>query len=51
MVYVNAFDAFLNADGTPKAELFVADMLHHNAEGYKVRVQLLRPFLQPDKTK
>lgn len=46
MAYINAFDAFLTADGKPREELFVADKLHHNEAGYKVRVQLVRPFLE-----
>lgn len=45
MVYVNAWDAFLGSDGMPRAELFIADRLHHNAEGYKVRAELMRPYL------
>ncbi len=45
MVYINAWDAFLGADGMPREELFIADRLHHNAEGYKVRAELMRPFL------
>ncbi|MDX1947599.1 MAG: SGNH/GDSL hydrolase family protein [Pirellulaceae bacterium] len=43
--YLNAFDAFLNADGQPRGELFVDDKLHHNAAGYKVRAELVRPYL------
>ena len=45
MVYINAWDAFLGPDGMPRGELFVADKLHHNAEGYKVRAELMRPYL------
>lgn len=43
--YIESFDAFLNSEGQPRDELFVADRLHHNAEGYKVRTQLVRPHL------
>lgn len=45
LVYVNAFDAFLTSDGKPREELFVADKLHHNDEGYKVRTSILKPVL------
>ena len=45
MVYINAWDAFIGPDGMPRAELFVADKLHHNAAGYKVRAELMRPYL------
>lgn len=45
MIYINAWDAFLGSDGMPRADLFVEDRLHHNAEGYKVRAELVRPFL------
>lgn len=45
MAYLNAWDAFVGPDGMPREELFVADKLHHNAEGYKVRVELVRPYL------
>lgn len=45
MAYLNAWDAFVGPDGMPREELFVADKLHHNAEGYKVRAELVRPYL------
>lgn len=45
MTYVDAWDAFVGSDGMPREELFVADKLHHNAAGYKVRAELLRPYL------
>jgi len=46
MAYIDAYDAFLNADGQPREELFVADKLHHNAAGYKIRTELVMPFLK-----
>jgi lysophospholipase L1-like esterase len=45
VVYVDLFDAYLGADGKPREELFVADRLHHSAEGYAVRVRVMRPIL------
>jgi lysophospholipase L1-like esterase len=45
VVYVDLFDAYLGADGKPREELFVADRLHHSAEGYAVRLRAMRPLL------
>jgi lysophospholipase L1-like esterase len=45
VIYVDLFDAYLGADGKPREELFVADRLHHSAEGYAVRLRVLRPIL------
>lgn len=46
MAYIEAYDAFLNSDGKPRDELFVADKLHHNEAGYKIRTKLVLPFLK-----
>ena len=43
--YIELFDAFLGSDGKPRPELFVADRLHQSPEGYKVRVEVVRPHL------
>lgn len=43
--YVDASDIGLTPDGKPRRELFVADQLHFNAEGYKLLVDRVRPFL------
>jgi len=51
MAYIEAYDAFLNADGKPREELFVADKLHHNEAGYKIRTQLVLPFLKGEEAK
>ena len=48
MVYVDAWDAFFGPNGMPREELFVTDKLHHNTAGYKVRAELLRPYLDRD---
>lgn len=45
LVYVNASEAFLTSDEKPREELFIADKLHHNDEGYKVRTSILKPVL------
>ena len=47
-VYVDAWDAFFGPNGMPREELFVTDKLHHNTAGYKVRAELLRPYLDRD---
>ena len=43
--FIDLWDAFLGPDGQPQAELFVADRLHNNEAGYKVRADLVRPHL------
>jgi lysophospholipase L1-like esterase len=43
--YVETGDMALGADGMPREELFVADKLHVNAEGYKILAERVRPFL------
>lgn len=49
--FIEAFDVFLGADGKPRPELYVADKLHNNAEGYKIRAELVRPYLEKFKNK
>jgi lysophospholipase L1-like esterase len=47
-VRVNFIDSWsipLGGDGQPRPELFMADKLHFNAEGYKLLVERVRPFL------
>lgn len=43
--YIESYDISLDADGKPRPELFVADKLHFNAEGYKLLVEKVRPYL------
>ena len=43
--YLEAWDEFLDEDGDPRPELFVADKLHNNPDGYKIRVDLLKPHV------
>ncbi len=45
LVYVDFWADSLGADGLPKPELYVADMLHPSAKGYELRTKLLRPHL------
>jgi len=42
--YIETYDLPLGADGQPRAELFVADQLHFNAEGYKLLTERVRPI-------
>ena len=43
--YIETYPMPLGADGQPRAELFVADKLHFNAEGYKLLTEIVRPHL------
>jgi GDSL-like Lipase/Acylhydrolase family len=41
--YLEAYDLPLGTNGRPRPELFVADQLHFNAEGYKLLAERVRP--------
>jgi hypothetical protein len=43
--YIETYDVPLGTNGLPRAELFAADKLHFNAEGYKLLAERVRPFL------
>jgi lysophospholipase L1-like esterase len=43
--YIDDYDIPLGADGKPRAEVFVADGLHFNADGYKLLAERVRPYL------
>lgn len=43
--YVETYDLPLGTDGLPRPDLFVADQLHFNAEGYKLLAERVRPLL------
>jgi lysophospholipase L1-like esterase len=43
--YCEIADMVLGKDGKPRADLFVEDKLHLNADGYKLLVERVRPFL------
>ena len=45
VTYIDTYSMTLGADGQPRPELFVADKLHFNAEGYKLLAERVRPFL------
>lgn len=42
---VDAYDISLTPDGRARPELFVADKLHFNADGYKLLADRVRPYL------
>jgi len=46
MDYIDLWSCFLGADGTPREDLYVSDRLHNNAEGYKIRAEVVRPHLK-----
>lgn len=46
---VDAYDISLTPDGRARPELFVADKLHFNGDGYKVLADRVRPYLPPVK--
>ena len=43
--YIETFDLPLGPDGQPRPELFLADKLHFNADGYKLLAARVRPDL------
>ena len=45
LLYVDDSKISLGADGQPRPELFVADRLHFNEEGYKLLAEAVRPYL------
>ena len=44
--FINVFSPMLNADGTPKPEIFVEDRLHMNADGYAIWKKTILPYLK-----
>ena len=50
MKFIDVFSRMLGEDGRPRPEIFIADKLHMNAEGYKLWTETVRPFLPaPDR--
>ena len=45
MKYIETGDMAIGPDGKPQPQLFVEDMLHFNAAGYKILAGLVRPHL------
>jgi lysophospholipase L1-like esterase len=44
--YIETYPLPLGPDGQPRPELFLADKLHFNAEGYKLLAESVRPFVE-----
>ena len=53
LLFIDLWDAMVTADGKPREDLWVADRVHPNHDGYLLRVKIMRPILgEPDiKTK
>jgi lysophospholipase L1-like esterase len=47
ITYIDIAAPMMQTDGTPRKDLFVSDMLHLNAEGYKLWAEHVRPHLVP----
>lgn len=45
--FIDVFPRMLGADGLPLPNIFVADRLHMNAEGYKLWTEIVGGFLPP----
>lgn len=45
LAFVDCYDISLTADGQVREDLFVADRLHFNPDGYKLLVERVRPFV------
>ncbi len=43
--YADAYDISLDREGRARTELFLADKLHFNVEGYRLLAERVRPFL------
>lgn len=46
-VFVDIFTPMLDANGQPRPELYLEDMLHMNAAGYEIWTHALAPVLTP----
>lgn len=45
--YINIWHAMLNDSGLPNQSIFLDDMLHINANGYKIWQRAIQPYLTP----
>ena len=46
LAFIDVFSKMLGADGQPRPDIFVADRLHMNAEGYKLWRGIVGPVLE-----
>jgi lysophospholipase L1-like esterase len=50
LFYIDLWDAMLTPEGQPREDLWVADRIHPNHAGYRIRVGIMQPFLgTPDR--
>jgi len=50
LFFIDLWNAMLTADGQPRKDIWVADGVHPNHEGYLLRVKIMRPLLgEPDR--
>jgi lysophospholipase L1-like esterase len=47
LLFIDLWDAMLTPDGQPREDIWVADRVHPNHEGYLIRVRIMRPLLGP----
>jgi|ERR1700730_4999195 len=43
--FIDVYHKMLNADGSPKKEIFIEDNLHMNANGYSIWQKAIKPYL------
>ena len=43
--FINVYSSMLNANGTPREELFMEDRLHMKPNGYALWQQIIKPYL------
>jgi hypothetical protein len=46
LVFIPMWNEFIGPDGKPNDALYVEDKLHNNAAGYKIRVRIVKGFLE-----
>jgi lysophospholipase L1-like esterase len=44
--YIETFNMSFDDSGRPRSDIFIKDMLHFNAEGYRLLADLVRPHLR-----
>jgi hypothetical protein len=44
--FIPMWNEFIGSDGKPNDSLYVEDKLHNNAAGYKIRVRIVKGFLE-----
>lgn len=47
LLFIDLWDAMLTPDGQPREDLWTADRIHPNHEGYLIRVKIMRPLIGP----